>query len=201
MCLPCISASFSDAPARELSSPPSLWLCTRPTPNTLEQHRWKHTPGVLTPTPTTPSAAWHPPRAPGLPDVHHCLCPRRLLLPLPLASPLATSGTRVASLSWSERRGLHHCLQRELSQPWARALLLAWHRRLISQAATDVSKFISYFHLWLLSRSPPPCQVKDSSSELSRSRRNESTSTWDSKFTIQVQVSALGANISISLLS
>lgn len=167
MCLPGISASFSGCfclcPGAEL--PPSLWLCTGPTPNTLEQHRWKIMPGVLTPTPLPPSAAWHSPWKPGLRDVR--LCPHRLLLPLPLSSPLATSGARVASLSWSEHRGLHHCLQRELSQPWARALLLAWHRRLISQAATDISKFISYFHLWLLSQSPPPCQVKDSSSELS----------------------------------
>lgn len=84
-------------------------------------------------------------------------------LPL-LPRPLLQHTHGLAQLVRAQKASITVC-RGSWRQAWARALLLGWHQRLISQTATDISKFISYFHLWLLSLSPPPCQVKDSSSK------------------------------------
>lgn len=86
-----------------------------------------------------------------------------------LFSPLpSTFSTHVVPLSWSEHKR-PPSLSAEVAgaSPQAQVESLGWHRRLISQTMADTSKFISYFHLWLPSLSPPPCQVKDASCNFS----------------------------------
>lgn len=86
----------------------------------------------------------------------------------PSVSLPSTFSTHTVPLSWLEcKRPPSLSAEVAGASPQAQAGPQGWHRRLISQAVADTSKFISYFHLWLLSRSPPPCQVKGASSNFS----------------------------------
>lgn len=117
MCLPCFSASVSGG-FRPCLCPPFLLAARWATPNTPAQPSWKQTPGLLTPRPALSLDA-----APGPPKASVLLpLPEGSLLShlsfyfyFPQSSGLAISSTHVASLRWSVRRALCHCLQRELA--------------------------------------------------------------------------------------
>lgn len=162
-----------DAPTAAPELDPSLLSGCSLTPNTAV-YSWKQAPGLLAPLWTLHQAL----------QTHENTAFILLLLPKvnpwshfvialpsppqasPLPHPFPPAHTWSCSAGQSARASITVC-RGSGRQPQARALLLGWHQRLISQIATDISKFISYFHLWLLSLSPPPCEVKDSSSKFS----------------------------------
>ena len=125
MCLPRISASFSGCfhpcPGAE---PPDFPLAARwAHPKTLEQHSWKQTPGLLTCSLalSLDTAHWAPKHTQALPSFRCChlrgtfaptLSSYSRPHPPAQSSPLATFSTHAVSPSWTERKGLHHCLQR-----------------------------------------------------------------------------------------